>query len=247
MSRTRQSAKKKLLSLDDSNFESDQKSVINLQTSSGRNKETVNQTSTSNQSTLNPTIDQQMSTQHSTVNQVLSNRNLLNLNSTDDLTQDKILSLSWSIKGKLIGMLNDYSALLHHQVISDVCRQKVIKETDNLIGDLSSLKVKSDGNPRKKPKLDKSSELFLDLNWNLRNQLVIHLVTNKSYIVSVGDYADQDKMNFIDQNNSLIVQLIGLPVQSNRSDSNDLDHSNEDLNSTTDSSDGNLNFSFNNY
>ena len=223
MSRTRQSAKKKLLSLDDSNFESDQKPVINMQTSSGRNKETVNQPSTSNLSTPDPTIGQQMSTQHS----------------TDDPTQDKILSLSWSIKGKLIGMLNDYSALLHHQVISDVCRQKVIKETDNLIGDLSSLKLKSDDNPRKKPKLDKSSELFLDLNWNLRNQLVIHLVTNKSYIVSVGDYADQDKMSFIDQNNSLIVQLIGLPVQSNRSDSNDLDHLNEDLNSTTVSSNGN--------
>ena len=180
----------------------------------------------------NPITSQQTSTQQLTVNQLL-NQNLFNLSSTDPKTKDKILRMNWTIKDRLIGMLSSYSGLLHYQEISDECRQKAIKETDCLIADLSSLKLKSaDDLSKSKAKSDKSSELVLDLNWATRSKLIIHLVNNKSYIISIGDYADVDKMNLIDQNNSLIIELIRLPAQLSAVESSASTHST--LNPTND-------------
>ena len=124
----------------------------------------------------------------------------------------KIFSLKWSTKDNLIQNLNKHSALLHLDQLNEGEKSNVIQETDRLISQLSVLPIKPP-NARKKMKLDSTIGLVLELGWQLRDQLIVHLVANKSYAISVGAFSKDEKQCMINLNKQLVSMLMNLNVQ----------------------------------
>ena len=126
-------------------------------------------------------------------------------NQESDKLNETILCLTWSTKNKIIECLNAFTAILYGQRLSEVDEKHLIDEVDKLMITLSSLQFKPNGN-----ELDQ--DLVLDLSWAFRNRLVIHLITNKNYLIS---NVLSDKMKLIEENNCLVSELMKLPVRMN--------------------------------
>ena len=149
-------------------------------------------------------------------------------NQESDKLNETILCLTWSTKNKIIKCLNAFTAILYGQRLSEVDEKHLIDEVDKLMITLSSLQFKPNGN-----ELDQ--DLVLDLSWASRNQLIIHLITNKNY--SISDNVLSDKMKLIEENNCLVSELMKLPVRMNEIHHN-VDHRlndnrNNDLSNST--------------
>ena len=124
----------------------------------------------------------------------------------------KVFNLKWGIRDNLIQNLNKHSALLHMNHPNEGEKSSVIQETDRLISQLSALPIKQ-ANVRKKMKLDSASELVLELGWQIRDQLIVHLVANKSCAISVGAFSKNEKQGMINLNKQLVSKLMNLNVQ----------------------------------
>ena len=133
-------------------------------------------------------------------------------------TSSKVFNLKWSTKDNLIQNLNKYTALLHLNQPNEGEKSSVIQETDRLILQISALPIKQ-ANVRKRMRFDSTSELVLELSWRLRDQLIAHLVANKSYAISVDAFSKNEKRNLINLNKQLVFKLVNMDVESDSPES----------------------------
>ena len=136
---------------------------------------------------------------------------------TSTSSSSTVFGLEWNTRDNLIQNLNKHSALLHLDQLNEGEKSNVIQETDRLISQLSALFIKLP-NPRKRMKLDSTTGLVLEFSWQFRDQLIVHLVANKTYALSVGAFSKDEKCNLIKTNNQLVFKLMSLDVQSDSAD-----------------------------
>ena len=132
--------------------------------------------------------------------------------SVQESTSSKVLNLKWSTKEHLIQNLNKYTALLHLNQPNEGEKSSVIQETDRLISELSSISIKQNVRKRMRISFESTNELILSLAWQLRDQLIAHLVANKSYAISVDAFSKNEKRNLINLNKQLVFKLVNMDV-----------------------------------
>jgi len=192
---------------------------MNDETSNQTNNKTPYKSASSNQSTQS--------------NQQSSTKDLAKLKRNDQSSskEERFLVLDSIIKSRLIDLLHTCTISLQVLKIESSTEKKMIKQTDDLIQILTSLRLKINNSNETITTDDQKSMIISDLSLNLRDKLISQLIANKTIILSSYAYTKDDKLKLVADNSLLTFDLMKLPVYeivSNNNDSDDNESEDED-------------------
>ena len=133
-----------------------------------------------------------------------SNENSIQ-NSTSNTKLDYVLKRI--TKDEIINLLNQHTALLYGETIDKANEEKMIEKNQNLIKELINLNLSKEYDS-KNELID--NQLVLDIDYDTKVKIINNLIMNFNYSISHPNSISVDvKMNLIQDNNKLIILLLG--------------------------------------